>query len=51
MLKEYFKLRDGYRDKYGEKTLLLMEVGSFYEVYTKVDPISKDNKQSNKLLI
>ena len=31
LLKEYFKLTDDYRDKYGEKTLLLMEVGSFSE--------------------
>ena len=42
LLKEYFKLTNEYRDKYGEKTLLLMEVGSFFEVYTKVDPISKE---------
>jgi len=42
MLKQYFKLRDEYREKYGEKTLLLMEVGSFFEVYTKVDPITRE---------
>ena len=42
LLKQYFKLRNEYREKYGEKTLLLMEVGSFYEVYTNVDPESKE---------
>jgi len=42
MLKLYFKLRDEYRETYGEKTLLLMEVGSFYEIYTKVDSITKE---------
>ena len=42
MLKEYFRLINEYREKYGEKTLLLMEVGSFYEVYTKVDTITKE---------
>ena len=42
MLKLYFKLRDEYRESYGEKTLLLMEVGSFYEIYTNVDSITKE---------
>ena len=42
LLKEYFKLTNEYREKYGEKTLLLMEVGSFFEVYTKVDPNTKE---------
>jgi DNA mismatch repair protein MutS len=37
MLNQYFKLKDQYREKYGEKTLLLFEVGAFFEVYTKVD--------------
>ena len=42
MLKQYFSIRDEYRSKYGDKTLLLMEVGSFYEVYTKLDPSTKE---------
>ena len=42
LLKQYFKLRNEYREKYGEKTLLLMEVGSFYEVYTNVDSKTKE---------
>jgi len=42
LLKEYFKLRDEYRCKYGEDTLLLMEVGSFYEVYSKIDNNTKE---------
>ena len=42
LLEQYFKLTTDYRVKYGEKTLLLMEVGSFFEVYTKVDPITKE---------
>ena len=42
MLKQYFKLVDEYREKYGEKTILLMEVGSFYEVYTKVASSTKE---------
>jgi DNA mismatch repair protein MutS len=42
LLKQYFKLRDEYREKLGENTLLLMEVGSFYEIYTKVDKNTKE---------
>jgi hypothetical protein len=45
LLKEYFKLRDEYRCKLGEKTLLLMEVGSFFEIYTKVE---KDSGEINE---
>lgn len=42
LLKEYFKIRDEYRNRLGENTLLLMEVGSFYEIYTKVDKNTKE---------
>lgn len=30
---EYFKLTDEYREKYGDQMILLMQVGSFFEVY------------------
>ena len=42
MLNIYFKLKEEYREKYGEKTLLLFQVGAFYEVYTKVDKTTKE---------
>jgi DNA mismatch repair protein MutS len=42
MLQQYFKLRDEYRLKYHEKTILLFQVGAFYEVYTKVDAKTKE---------
>ncbi len=42
LLKEYFKLTQEYREKYGENTLLLMEVGSFFEIYTKVDSKTRE---------
>jgi DNA mismatch repair protein MutS len=42
MLKQYFQLRDEYREKYGEKTILLFQVGAFYEVYTKVNEKNKE---------
>ena len=42
MIKQYFQLRDEYREKYGEKTILLFQVGAFYEVYTKVNEKNKE---------
>ena len=42
MLKQYFQLRDEYREKYGEKTILLFQVGAFYEVYTEICKKTKE---------
>ena len=33
LIKEYFDLTKKYCNEYGEKTILLMQVGAFYEVY------------------
>lgn len=33
LLKEYFQLTKKYQDEYGENTILLMQVGAFFEVY------------------
>jgi len=33
LIKEYFELCSKYQNEYGEKTILLMQVGSFYECY------------------
>ena len=33
LIKEYFELTKKYEDEYGENTILLMQVGSFFEVY------------------
>jgi DNA mismatch repair protein MutS len=35
LVKEYFDLTKKYIDEYGENTILLMQVGSFFEVYGK----------------
>ena len=35
LIKEYFELTKRYQDEYGENTILLMQVGSFFEVYAK----------------
>jgi DNA mismatch repair protein MutS len=34
---EYFRLSREYVNKYGQKTILLMQVGSFFECYSKAD--------------
>ena len=33
LIATYLKLTKEYSDKYGEKTVVLMMVGSFYEIY------------------
>ena len=33
LIKEYFKLTSEYKKEYGENTLVLMQVGAFFEVY------------------
>ena len=35
LIVEYFKLTNQYVSEYGEKTILLMQVGAFFEVYGK----------------
>ena len=37
LIKEYFELTTQYRNDYGDNTILLMQVGSFFEVYAKYD--------------
>ena len=37
LIKEYFELTKKYQNDYGDQTLLLMQVGSFFEVYGYLD--------------
>jgi DNA mismatch repair protein MutS len=37
LIKEYFELTSQYKNDYGDNTILLMQVGSFFEVYAKYD--------------
>ena len=37
ILKEYISIHDKYIDKYGENTVVLMEVGSFFEIYAVIN--------------
>ena len=34
LLEEYFKLQKQYVEKYGDRTLLFMQIGTFYELYS-----------------
>jgi DNA mismatch repair protein MutS len=38
LVQEYLELTKKYKKEYGEKTILLMEVGSFFEVYALINP-------------
>ena len=46
LIKEYFELTKFYQDEYGENTILLMQVGAFFEVYG----ISNAQKCKNEII-
>ena len=43
LIKEYFDLTNKYKEEYGENSILLMQVGSFFEVYGML------NKNTNQI--
>ena len=45
LIDEYFEYQDKFELKYGENTIILMEVGSFFEIY------GTDDEESNKRFI
>ena len=45
IFKEYCHYLTKYKEKYGDKTVLLMQVGSFYEIYA----VLNDTEQSGEL--
>jgi DNA mismatch repair protein MutS len=49
LINEYFELTKQYFDEYGDNTILLMQVGSFFEVYGIVD-IDTDTITSSKII-
>lgn len=38
IINEYLELTKKYKEEYGEQTIILMEVGSFFEVYALINP-------------
>ena len=49
LVKEYFDLTKKYQDEYGENTILLMQVGAFFEVYG-INDIEKNLITGSKIL-
>jgi DNA mismatch repair protein MutS len=47
LIKEYFELTKQYKTEYGENTILLMQVGSFFEVYGLLDKKTNTIFESN----
>ena len=41
LIREYFKLTEQYKKEYGEKSIVLMQVGAFFEVYGLQDKTGK----------
>ena len=37
ILREYIQIHDKYTEKYGKRTIVLMEVGSFFEIYAVIN--------------
>ena len=48
VIKDYLKITNDYKDKYGEKVVLLMQVGAFFEIYGLKD--SYENIGSSQIL-
>jgi DNA mismatch repair protein MutS len=48
LIAEYFELTKKFQDEYGENTILLMQVGAFFEVYGIYDK-EKDIITSSKI--
>ena len=47
IVQEYLSLTQKYKNEYGEKSLLLMQVGSFFECYANLDTTSNTYHGSN----
>ena len=46
MIREYFEYQDKYEKKYGNKIIVLMEVGSFIEIYSIENDSVKKGRMS-----
>lgn len=47
LIKDYFVLASKYEAEYGENTIVLLQVGAFFEVYGKTIDKEKDNNKDN----
>ena len=44
LIKDYFALAEKYETEYGKRTIVLMQVGAFFEVYGQIVNTTTDNK-------
>ena len=44
IIDEYLEYQEKFENKFGEKTIVLMEVGSFFEIYGVVNDTEKRGK-------
>lgn len=49
LIESYFNYTDEYKNVYGEKTIVLMQVGAFFEVYGKIKKTKKDKKNNDTI--
>jgi len=47
IINEYIEYTNKYKEQYGDKTIVLIQVGSFYEMYTIYENNSNDNNNNN----
>src|SRR3990172_6241118 len=50
LLKEYFKTQQQYEKKYGKQTIVIFEIGGFYEIFQNDDPPIGKAKELSDLL-
>ena len=48
LIESYFNITKEYSEKYGEKTAVLMMVGSFYEIYGEKTGVNSDSNSNNE---
>lgn len=47
LIENYFKFQKEYQEKYGERTVVIMQKGNFYEIYEYHPFLEKNNAKSN----
>jgi DNA mismatch repair protein MutS len=50
LIETYFQYTKQYKNIYGEKTVVLMQVGAFFEVYGKINKSSKDKEKDKETI-
>jgi DNA mismatch repair protein MutS len=47
---DYFEITKRYKDEYGKKTILLLQVGSFFEIYSFVNPFTNEISEISDII-